>query len=139
MMRTRRPEPAPINGGEANYLGSTPPEAYLHPDRRMPTPARAGRVKACRTFAATPAARRGSALIRPSTMASWTRAGWVSVCARSAIAITLPDAWSIWASAILLVLYYDRFEMTEVRSEPACSARRDRATSFYSVGLVPGP
>ena len=55
MMRTRRPEPAPINGGEANYLGSTPPEAYLHPDRRMPTPARAGRVKAGRTSAATPA------------------------------------------------------------------------------------
>ena len=40
-------------------------------------------------------------------------------------------------SAILLVLYYDRFEMTEVRSEPACSARRDRATSFYSVGWCP--
>jgi hypothetical protein len=39
--------------------------------------------------------------------------------------------------AILLVLYYDRFEMTEVRSEPACSARRDRATSFYSVGWCP--
>ena len=65
MMRTRRPEPAPINGGEANYLGSTPPEAYLHPDRRMPTPARAGRVKAGRHFCGHPGGTPGLGLDTP--------------------------------------------------------------------------
>lgn len=47
MMCKRRPKPAPISDGAMSYyLGSTPPEAYLHPDRRMLTPSRAGRVKA---------------------------------------------------------------------------------------------
>lgn len=52
-----------------HFPGSTAPQAFPHPDRRMPTPARAGCVKAGRTFAATPAAGRGSALTHPSTMA----------------------------------------------------------------------
>ena len=67
---------------------------FSHPDHALRAPSRAGRVKAGRFLAATPAPRRGSALIRRSPMASWTRSGWASVRARRSIAITL-HAWSI--------------------------------------------
>ena len=55
---------------------SAAPQAFPRPDRRMLTPARAGRVKAGRTFAAT----ESLALIRPSTTAHWFDRACFSFC-----------------------------------------------------------
>jgi hypothetical protein len=59
---------------EIHFSGSTAPQAFSRPDRRMLTPARVGRVK----VAASSAVTEGLALIGPSTTARWLDRGLLS-------------------------------------------------------------